>query len=109
MIISKYLFIYYKNRIHIKIKLGVIKIENGFYKEMDNLHDRLISRFYSTKDSRYLGAANCLAEAINYIIEVENILTDKDPYTITPSILKTVEVNSDFINRLFKKENENEQ
>lgn len=66
----------------------------SFYKEMDSLHNRLLIKFHETLDSRYLGAANCLVEAINYIAEVENILSDIDRSSIVSNYIKSLKVDS---------------
>lgn len=78
----------------------------SFYDELNNLHNRLLTEFINSEDSKYLGAANCLVEAINYIAEAENMVIDKDYNSIIPNCIKGFKIDFSEIDKIYKNKGE---
>lgn len=63
------------------------------YNRLNQIHNALLAKFHQTQDFRYLGAANKVVEAINFVADAENIISDKDFDSIIPSIIRTVDAS----------------
>ena len=76
------------------------------FNELNEIHNKLLYKISENPCNGYIYAAALVAEAAQIIAEMEDIVIDKDWTSLTPTTVKTFDM--DQFNNIFKEETNHE-
>ena len=83
-----------------KIYIIIMKGEDKMFNELNEIHNKLLYKI--AEKPEYIYAAALIAEAVQIVAEIEDVVTDKDWNSLIPTTVKTFDA-SQIIN-IFKED-----